>query len=246
VNTLNIIASLFFLQNFFDELATPSMISPLWSLSHEFWFYVLATLTLLSFYQKLFVLPLITLLFVAIFSDEKVMFLAGFCIWLSGAFLAMFYFNDKLFSRKMRLFLLFAFVFVFAVYCFFVANRSSHLFLHGGKFVFGILFTLFLSLLISFKQHHTDSFIKNNLIRFFKNAAKYSYTLYLIHAPILLFSLAVFHDVILFNPIYYLGLCVMLTFISISLSSYLAKYLENKPFILQVFAKVNRHYLVAK
>lgn len=236
---VNIIASLFFLQNFFDELSTPSMISPLWSLSHEFWFYVLGALALLSCYKKLFIVPLITLLLIAVNSDERVMFLSGFCIWLSGAVLALLYFNDKLSSKGIRVFILLAFVLVLSVYYFFVANRSSHLFLHGGKFVFGILFALFLALLISFKSHQNKTFIQNKLMLFLKNAAKYSYTLYLIHAPILLFTMALFHDVVLFKPAYYLGLSVVLGFSVITLSRYLANYLESKQFIVSLFKSNN-------
>jgi len=246
LNIVNILASVFFLQNFFDELATPSMISPLWSLSHEFWFYVLAALALLSCYKKLFVLPLITLLLVAVNSDERVMFLAGFCIWLSGAVLALLYFNGKLSSKAMKGFLLLAFAMVFVIYCFFVINRTSHLFLHGGKFVFGVLFTLFLALLISFKQHHRAKFLKNRLMQLFKNAAKYSYTLYLIHAPILLFVLAVFHDVMLFEPTVYLSLSCILGLVIIFLSSYLASYLENKRFILEVMSNKSLKQQVIK
>jgi peptidoglycan/LPS O-acetylase OafA/YrhL len=231
----NIVASLFFIQNFFDELATPSMNSPLWSLSHEFWFYVLAALALLSCYKKRYITPLLILLVVAVLSDKKVMFLAGFCIWLSGACMALLYFNNKLSSAKMRSLLLLAFLLVLGVYCFFVANRSSHLFLNGGKFVFGLLFTLFITLLISFRLHHKEGFLKNKLMQFLKNAAKYSYTLYLIHAPILLFSLAIFHDVILFNPIYYLSLSLLLSIFIVTLSRYLANYLENKSFIVNFF-----------
>lgn len=215
------------------------MISPLWSLSHEFWFYVLGALALLSCYKKLFIVPLITLLLIAVNSDERVMFLSGFCIWLSGAVLALLYFNDKLSSKGIRVFILLAFVLVLSVYYFFVANRSSHLFLHGGKFVFGILFALFLALLISFKSHQNKTFIQNKLMLFLKNAAKYSYTLYLIHAPILLFTMALFHDVVLFKPAYYLGLSVVLGFSVITLSRYLANYLESKQFIVSLFKSNN-------
>ncbi len=73
-------------------------------------------------------------------------------------------------------------------------------------------------------------------MQFFKRAAKYSYTLYLIHAPILLFVLAIFHDVMLFEPIVYLSLSCILGLVIISLSSYLANYLENKRFILAVMS----------
>lgn len=234
LDPVNILASVFFLQNFFDELATPSMISPLWSLSHEFWFYVLAALALLSCYKKLFILPLSVLLFIAVISDKRVMFIAGFCIWLSGAVLALLYFNDKLSSKSMRAFLLLTFTSVLAVYCFFVENSTSHLFLNGGKFVFGILFTLFLALLVSFKRHHKTSFLNNKLMLFCKSAAKYSYTLYLIHAPILLFIMALSHDLILFKPMAYFTLSCFLGLVIIYLSSYLANYLENKRFILDI------------
>jgi peptidoglycan/LPS O-acetylase OafA/YrhL len=205
-------------------------------LSHEFWFYVLAALALLSCYKKLFFLPLIFLLLIAVTSDERVMFLAGFCIWLSGSALALMYFNDKLSSKAMRGFLLLAFIIVFAIYCLFVINRTSHLFLNGGKFVFGVLFTLFLALLISLKQHHKDSFLNNKTMNLFKNSAKYSYTLYLIHAPILLFALAIFHEVMLFKPVVYISLSSVLGLVIIFLSSYLAKYLENKRFIVDTIS----------
>lgn len=229
----SIIASLFFMQNFYAELPTPSMNSPLWSLSHEFWFYVLAALSLLSYYQRAFIMPLMLLLCIAVFSDEKVMFISGFCIWLSGALLALLYFNEKLSNKIIKSGLMVAIVLVFFMYCFFVINRDSHFFLYGGKFIFGILFTLFLGVLLSIKQHHKNYFLKFKPMLFFKNAAKYSYTLYLIHAPILLFALALFHDAILFKPTYYLALSALLIVVIVSLSSQLAKYLENKTFLVQ-------------
>jgi len=236
LDVLNVVASLFFLQNFFDLLSTPSMNSPLWSLSHEFWFYVLAAIALLSCYKKLFLIPLLTLLVIAAYCDNKVMFLAGFCIWLSGAILALLYFNDFLTLPKVRYAMLTIFILLFFIYCFFVINRSSHFFLHGSKFIFGLLFTSFLSLLISFELHANERFMKNKLMLFFKDSAKYSYTLYLIHAPILLFSLALLNESILFKPSLYLGLSVVLVIIITGISKYLANYLENKHYILGVIS----------
>ena len=237
LDTANILASVVFLQNFYNVLDTPSMNSPLWSLSHEFWFYVLAALMVQSYFKKSHSIPLILLLLIAVFSDEKVMFIAGFFIWLSGAALAMMYFNDVLTNRKIRGFVIFGTIMLFAIYSFFVMKRESHLFLYGGKFVFGLLFTFTLAFIVSIQKHHIESFQQNRIVTFFSNSARYSYTLYLIHAPILLFLLAIFHELILFKPVYYLGLSVLAGVSITVLSSYLASYLEDKNYITYLFQR---------
>lgn len=172
-----------FLQNF--RVLPFGSNSPLWSLSNEFWYYVLFPLGFLACLPatplwKRVVYAVAALLVLVMVGREVALY---FLIWLMGTALAMLP-PGKL---PVKLFWLPATAVLFALLL--VAARLQHL--HSilvADFLVGMSFTAFLYCLREFNSAMKPS-LYETIARFLSGV---SYTLYLVHMPLLFFVSAYF------------------------------------------------------
>lgn len=179
----SVFSSLFFLNGFIGE--TISVNGPLWSLSYEVWYYIIAALMLKSSKPGY---AIATALLVIILGFLNTDFIVHSVIWFLGLLLCILH-NNNIFNQKLnKLFyffgftgtLIFSYLFLATQYNLPTVNltflNNSSLILY--KLSLGLLTTCFIySLLRGTKKFTT----------LFKGASSYSYTLYIIHFPILLF-----------------------------------------------------------
>ncbi len=174
------IGNLFFLQGILVE--PYGLNGPLWSLSYEFWYYVLFPILILSIVSKKFLIKLFYLLFfigISIFIGEKI--ILYFFVWLVGAiipFIKPININNKI----IKLFLLSVSLGMVIV------SFYPHL-IFGEKIInqilrdiaIGLTFAILMYLIISIFREPTSRGVKYNIS---KDLAGFSYTLYVMHYPV--------------------------------------------------------------
>ncbi len=211
-----------------------NMNGPLWTLSYEFWIYFLVMFFVNSLSGKFVVghIPLIILV-AFIFIGKNWLFFAFFAVWMSGFALAWLYDTKKLFAKNA------AFFFAAAMLlCFMVA-----LFLSGPELVsnilepyrsttsqmvlalVGMVFVVILAIAIISRLSDKKDFLARS--------AKFSYTLYVVHFPLLILGFSLSH-----NWLHQYGwkmslMVAIIVFCSIVFfASWLAKIIENRSKLL--------------
>ncbi len=187
----NYFSTLFFLQGIFIGKDAPVMNLPLWTLSYEFWYYILFVLIASIITRKHRKLGACMFAFIIIYmiAFNHLRFLLVAFIWLSGALIALAYRSNKLFSNEANqpIFLLFALLVIICTVSYWVDGRN--VFVPSGNVGYFIqtCLALILALIIAIIIRLNVSFKKT----FCKKLATYSrssYTLYVLHYPILLMS----------------------------------------------------------
>ncbi|PLS02317.1 acyltransferase family protein [Neobacillus cucumis] len=178
-NWLILIGNLFYLQGILIPVYGSN--SPLWSLSYEFWYYIIFPIIAMTWYSKLFrnkiVMGLITLLLFAFVGKEIGLY---FFIWILG-FIVLLIPQNKIKSMKTKIALLGISV------LFFVISLPLDRLIHKAiaDFMVGISFSFIVyTILLIFNGKQIQ---KKNVDKYVKNMAGFSYTLYLVHFPILVF-----------------------------------------------------------
>jgi len=180
-NFADMMGSLFFVNTIFDSVKTPSINGPLWSLAHEFWYYVVAALVVASYRTKKYVILLIA---VGFFLYKNQFWLYGLAVWTGGAYSAWSYYNRRLLIVR-RLNTVLA-VIAGSTWAYMLAYASDDYFFNNRqKFMFGIFLATLLPIFLNSKNM-LQRFSLNKLYRIVCSVSSYSYTLYLIHFPILL------------------------------------------------------------
>ncbi|MFP0866930.1 acyltransferase family protein [Acinetobacter baumannii] len=223
LDTVSLLGTMFFLNGFITE--TISANGPLWSLSYEVWYYILAAMTVLSNTKKT---ALMTTVLFLLLSALDIKFALHAVIWFSGFVLCIIHNNNVNFkTKKLGFTLLFSTMISLSFACFYVLKKHSliniplsagfHLMLF--KIFFGFAFSSYLYLILNAKVKFSN---------IFNDSAKYSYTLYIVHYPILLFLFGCFEHEITAN-IFNATLFSILSFFGIVIISKLcAEYLENR------------------
>ena len=179
----NLLGNLFFLQTILCD--TFGSNAPLWSLANEFWYYVLFPVALaacLAWARRRlrFAIPFTCLaIFIAAFVGRGI--LIGFLIWLAGCGLVFLYSRVQIRSRFGPVGLL-CFASVLSGVTFAVARVLQQDPLHSDLEV-GFVFTFFLFALLQFAVRRKPSPYSALMHRF----AGFSYSLYVLHFPFLLF-----------------------------------------------------------
>lgn len=181
-NIIDYFGSLFFLNTIVNGVNSPVVNGPLWSVAHEFWFYVLAGLSVLSFYNRKMLFALAVLLAFLV-SQENVFFLYGFGVWLFGCLIAILHMT-KFYERKFMV-VMTILVVMLAVWGGLIYFNADSNIKNRHKFVFGVAFSFLLLFLLNGEQL-MRFFSRSWLFRKIAEQASYSYTLYLIHFPLLL------------------------------------------------------------
>lgn len=168
--------NLFFLQT----ILVPTLGSngPLWSLANEFWYYLLFPLGLFALTRHYNVITRIvfTILFalMAIFVGKSIFQL--FPLWLLGV--ALFFIPPRHFSRLTRILATFAYI------AFFLASvQLSRNYSTAVDYLLGLATAAYIWLLLSAKTRSSGGLGE----AFARGMARFSYTLYLVHMPFLLF-----------------------------------------------------------
>lgn len=237
---VNFAANFLMLQHFFFD--TLGSNSPLWTISAEFWFYIVfSAFALLRIGQSRTVtitLFFILLIFIYFFNIE---FIRLFGYWLIGVFAGIMKPNINI--KPIYAFLVVLSSLIFSR--FYISPSSSWIDLTATNYFVAMSYGL---LILS---------IRNKNIFFFKKFAKinkflasFSFSLYLIHFPLMLFLLAVLNQfqffseiTVGFSPTSYKGimLYVLLIFIICLISYIFSLFTEKKTFIVRNWMKIFFH-----
>lgn len=233
---VSMLGSLFFLQNLYDEIPTPSMNAPLWSLSFEFWFYFLAAaFTLVCFRVRGSLVALLLAVTMLAFADNAAAFFSGFAVWVSGAALAWVHQSGYLQNRK-RVGGLACAAGAIGAAIFLAVGFEAVVKVH--KYVFGVAFTGLLACIIAFGL---TGWVRFRAVKLLAGSAKFSYTLYVIHWPLLMLVFALCHRATFGHP-YLIALESMVAVVAVMyLSAWLGGYAENKAYILSKLQAVKSH-----
>jgi peptidoglycan/LPS O-acetylase OafA/YrhL len=246
-NPRAILGSVFFLQGLWRELPVPNLNGPLWSLSYEFWFYVLGLAypawrifrsddrpgaTPSSVSRGLnrgcapvvgCVIPFLVLLLTSPYARY---FFAGFLVWASGAFLALAYQRRKL---SLPLGITVAILGTLAWIA--TATSSRDALLTASRFLGGVAFTGILLTLLATQP-------KLKLPNFIVESSRYSYTLYAVHFPILLLIQGFTGRQSFKSPLLLLATGAVSLTLLYFLSSRTARVLENREQLLKLLEKI--------
>lgn len=225
-------ASFLFMQNIMrNSLHTPEMNGPLWSLSHEFWFYVLAACITCVITRKgktrLFALIIFALFSVAmLLIGNTVMFFMGFGIWILGALTAVlrqnFTIRNANFNRAISVLF-----FVIYIYC---EVSSSVKLTYYAKYVFGVAFLFYVLSYIASNKKNTQNFLYNAI----EYSAAFSYTLYVVHWPILMLIYGVSCKYLYANTLHTTIISIVSFIFIVFISREISRYTENKKLILKL------------
>ena len=158
--------SLFFLQTILTEPFAHN--GPLWSLANEFWYYVLFPLMTFVYYNKYRYIAILFL--VGIFILLPIKILLYFIIYLIGV---------GTFSIKRKLLPIFI---SFAL--FFISLIVARLHLIDTLFISDLFIAISFSLLINSLVFSKKNIFFEKIYKFNKDMAGFSYSLYLLHMPI--------------------------------------------------------------
>lgn len=233
VETQQLLGSLFFLNEF--KTSTPSANGPLWSLSLEAWYYVIAAAIFLWPSRRAASVVLLVVVILVTWKNKMFIMLAP--IWFSGFWLAFLHqrkpeMNNRVFGW-LFLALTIVVIVIAALVLFGGPQGEGGLFdrMNHFRLASGLWFACFMALIMG----GGASFPK-----FFHGQAGYSYTLYVIHFPIMLFVLGVTQSVIYGSVLLSLLTAVVVIIISIVSAKTIANYAENKNLIHSMAAKTKR------
>ena len=224
-----IIYNLFFLNSFTPEIKNVTMNGPLWSLNFEVYFYVL--LSTFSFFlinynlnnlqKNISIFIFIGIMCLQLFLNNK-QFLYLLIVFFIGAlsYYISYYKKHNRYNLKKILFVISIVLLVFLI---FKIHYFSPYTSNGYKIMIliSIAMVLFYSIYLS----------KSNLYleRVFYSISRYSYTLYVIHFPLLLLLLSLFHeDLYKMDILEIFFLLVLGNFMIFKLSKYFSYIVERK------------------
>jgi peptidoglycan/LPS O-acetylase OafA/YrhL len=179
----NFFGNLFFLQTIICP--TFGSNAPLWSLANEFWYYVLFPVVLCAGLawtrhrvRRAIALTLLAFCFVVFLGSER---LIGFLIWMTGCALLVAYSKIRL-PANGWLFVCGLLAYLALIGCL-IAARSGRSAVFGSDLAVGIACSLFLFSLLQLEFEPHYSYYSRTAHLF----AGFSYSLYVLHFPLLLF-----------------------------------------------------------
>lgn len=236
-NAKEILGSLFFLNGF--KTATPGPNGPLWSLSYEIWYYVFAGLIFMLPRRKFMT---IILLMAAIYLTHKnQQFIMLSTVWIAGLALAKYCQSGRLPSAKtLQVAALgLAAATIIAIVCVLKLKPGHSAWLTPLNYfmiVSGIWFTVILAMVMRGVIF---------LPTFFHKSAAYSYTLYIVHFPIMLLIFGAFQAKILESvesATFAAGITVLSCLV---ISAIIAKFVENKK-LLEACIRKSKNQMKSK
>jgi len=184
-----LLSNTFFFQGVFSPVYGSN--GPLWSLANEFWYYILFPLILLSvgFLQKNIKIKITSILAaILIIAFVAHNMIAGFFIWCLGVLV--FQINKKT-ERKIKPFIVIISGLFFTISLTLKYVINSDLILLLNDIIVGISFSFFLICLLKSSIIIKYSLFSKKLIVFL---SEISYTLYIIHFPLILLIYTIFYS----------------------------------------------------
>lgn len=175
LDTSILIGNLLMLQSFYTTTIGSNF--PLWSLSFEFWFYLLFGLLIVSFFEKAkwqFWYILLAIIIILILGYKFILYFFIWCIGLSVALL-----NRKIIKNPILALILFITVLIISRFDLITIQYLSDLL---AAISFGIF-------LLSMKEINSSFLYRTKKIN--SILAGFSYSLYLLHYPLIVFLLSV-------------------------------------------------------
>lgn len=229
----NILWSLLFLQGFFSKEAAPSLNGSLWSLSYELWYYMAAMFftSWLVNKRQFWGWSLILVIILPMVYLEHIRFFAFLSTWLAGSVWALLYINRQTIEKQFKV-LFWPIVVGLTALVIFIVYKNDHLVIANPYTDFLSMITqsliCWLGMLVAMR------FIlwqERRSLNFFRadQLAKFSYTLYVIHFPLLILGFSFLHPLLHSLNWVYSGITgVLLGLVIILISSRLAAWIENK------------------
>lgn len=227
-----ILYNLFFLPSVIFNISTPSMNGPLWSINYEVYSYILTLFIFLVFINKYnslkFIISLVFLLSFFIFqftynnyiNYNFLYFFLYYCIGLITYFIKL----KQLLSIKRikQLFIVFL-VIVFAL----MVYDINYFRAYQGIASFNTMIIFLIFLILFYSKYFSNR--KLYLSDIFFSIAKYAYTIYIVHFPLLLLSLSLFHKNLFKMNIFELSILIScILFFIFKFSKYSSYIVERK------------------
>ncbi len=221
--------------------SAPRINGALWSVSFEFFFYLIFGVFL---FIRGRVKKIIYTILACLFAGPKI--LVMFPIWIAG-YLA-FVYDDKFLKFKNYFFFLFFLSTTYVSYLF----LTPYPYLLGQKpfyfanqfitdIVSGILFALSIMLLPDYKPLK----ISSKFINQFRKIADYTFPIYVLHYPILKLCKVIMRDKLILDNQFYLSLILSLL-ISVALGNFFEKFRHNWSSFFERLIKITRVNSIVK
>lgn len=182
----NFVAALTFTNGMLPGFNTPSINGPLWSLAHEFWFYAVALVLVVSasiHWSLTLAIGLSAVAFILVLPE----FSMGLAVWGGGFLVGCIYragYFEVVRQSKLALAALFA-----AIILLLVISILKIIPPWGwGKYLFGVIFGLSSFYWLSAAGSSVSSLWRLLMKVRFDRAASYTYTLYIVHFPLLILA----------------------------------------------------------
>lgn len=217
-----LVGSIFFV----NEFVTPTLSSnaPLWSLSYEVWFYILAALMAMWRYAFTQIGFVITLLILSVLNLQFLVYL--------GVWLLAFAFSFDQVRRRLDVHSLKITQWIFAIFALCIAIYDAFQFfvIDQVKTYQANLFTMFNACIgVAFAIFLLQLFQKQRSFKpVWVSSARFSYTLYVTHFPILLFVMGVFPQSYMQSTWTSMLAVILSMLICIAFAWTMAKFLEPK------------------
>jgi peptidoglycan/LPS O-acetylase OafA/YrhL len=241
IRWVNLLGNIFFLQSFFEELMAPKLNKPLWSLSYEFWFYILfGLITSLYFNKRRGNLLIITVCLILIASSDRApQFFVGVTAWSLGAVFLVTLQNNLLYRFRNWI----------RAACSISILLWPFFFIENGLINYTIALLLFCVIFISIAwllvATEVEDLIKTDsiLYSFFENSAKYSYSFYIIHWPLII-TISWVISFFIKEPIYQCSVTVLICLVMVPfIAKNAARVIENKQLIHSAYQSIVRTLL---
>jgi peptidoglycan/LPS O-acetylase OafA/YrhL len=217
-------------------LPPPSMNGPLWTLSYEFWFYMLAMMAIASFRNRHYLwghLPLLSFAVIVITGGNR-LFLIFLLCWCGGFLMGALYrrgvLHSPTFTRNAGYLALIFSALLLVIVSDNPIGRLINPFL-GARSQYGMMVACWLFTLLLAAGINRQTRLP------LKSTAAYSYTLYLIHYPLLLVAFSLLHPVLHhFNWAVSLAAALGVVGLIVPVSKWLASIVEDRTRIRRLLA----------
>lgn len=228
-------STLFFLQGIFIQPDAPRLNLPLWTLSYELWCYVVFALLTIMAINRRYKLSglLLAILVMYMLYAHQLQFAAMLLTWFAGAILAKTYFSSRLNNQNSLPPTLFLIAILSIISLVIGLHDGMKIFLSYDKLpnlLFRTLLSFLIAALIALAMRKEFTITQPLLKRLASNAS-FSYTLYLIHYPLLLMAFRYTGTELQQLPVIFtvLAMCIYLIIICF-IAKQAAKIVENRAF----------------